>query len=247
MAEDQAELDKEDAQEKADAEWLAKLGNREPPHYPPDGVSNPVWWTPLQAWKKAHPEIIAEEKAERKREQAKRERKRVEELARWKAANPKKIAAIIKAVGIEKLTAEIEIAHVTEAAIMRMIDTSEADCFDEMTAKEIADEIFDDIMSGPRSVADKAKRLKRELKNPAGALERARVAAQRQEMEGDKDDAKANLRGSGDSWSDAKDEWEADWLEGNWTADAEAEFIVSFENQWLKDHGTPFPGLVEAA
>jgi hypothetical protein len=257
MAEDQAALDRENAQEKADARWLADLGDSEPvnpdPEMPrhncPDGISNPVWWDAIAAWEKAHPEIVAQRKAEERAAYEAEQEPERKKLDEWKAANPKKIAAIIKAVGIDKLTKPIEVEHVTVAAIMRMIDDTDADELETTGVKEYADDVFDQIMSEPRRVANNEKRLKRELKNPAAALERARDEAQREEMDGsgEKDEAKADARQNGESWSDIKDEWEEQWLEDNWTPEAEAEFVVSFENQWLKDHGTPFPELVEAA
>ena len=78
MAEDQAALDKEDAQERADAKWLADLGDNEPvnpdpemPRHnaPADGVpSYELWWSALDAWEKAHPEIVAQREAEERAE-----------------------------------------------------------------------------------------------------------------------------------------------------------------------------------
>ena len=51
------------------------------------------------------------------------------------------------------------------------------------------------------------------------------------------DSAKADNRGSGESWSDIKDEWISDWIESNWDDDREAEFDAEFQEQWNADHG----------
>ncbi len=88
--------------------------------------------------------------------------------------------------------------------------------------------------------AKEAKRIKREAKDPAAALERARDAAQREAMADEKDEAKRDARENGDAWSDVKEEWEADWLASNWMPEEEADFLVTFWNQWQKDHGAPF-------
>jgi hypothetical protein len=164
-----------------------------------------------------------------------------EALAKWKAANPKKIAAIIRAT-MAMAKAPIEVEHVAEAAVMSLIDSSStAEELEGASVKDVAESIFDCITFEPRRAADLAKRLQKELKNPAAALDRARVAAQREEMGDDKDEAKAEARQNGEAWGDISEEWTETWLEDNWTPEAEAEFIVSFENDWLKDHGTPFP------
>lgn len=163
-----------------------------------------------------------------------------EALAKWKAANPKKIAAIIKTT-MAMAKAPIEVKHATEAAIMSLIDSSTAEELEGESVKDMAESIFEAITCEPRRAADLAKRLRKELKNPAAALERAREAAQREEMQDEKDEEKTSCRENGESWSDIKEEWEAEWLENNWTAEAEAEFIVGFEKDWLKDHGTPYP------
>jgi hypothetical protein len=186
----------EDRREKADAEWLAKLGKREPPNNP-KGVSYSIWAKAHDAWNKAHPEVIARRKAKEKAE----------------------YEAWIKEGSPEAL----------EAA------ASDAECEKEMAASEA------------KAMASTARRIKREAKDPAAALERARVEAQHDEMDGDKDEAKADARQNGEAWGDVKEEWEADWIETNWTPEAEAEFIVSFENDWLKDHGAPFLATAEPA
>jgi predicted transcriptional regulator len=167
-----------------------------------------------------------------------------EALAKWKAANPKKIAAINKAT-MAMAKAPIEIEHVTEAAIMSLIDSCTAEELEGESVKDMAESIFDGITFEPRRAADLAKRLKKEMKNPAAAFERAREQAQRDEMQDDKDEEKTSCRENGESWSDKKEEWEAEWLENNWMPEEEAEFIVGFEKDWLKDHGTPFPARVE--
>jgi len=67
-------------------------------------------------------------------------------------------------------------------------------------------------------------------------------------MDSDKTDEKRDVRERGDTWSDVKEEWEEQWIEDNWDAETEAAFLVAFENQWFKDHGTPFPAeQLEAA
>jgi hypothetical protein len=93
--------------------------------------------------------------------------------------------------------------------------------------------------------ASEARRIKREAMNPPATLDRARVVTQREEMQSDTDEARSAARQDGESWSDIKDEWQQDWLETNWTAEAEPAFIVSFESRWLNDHGKPFPELVD--
>ena len=89
--------------------------------------------------------------------------------------------------------------------------------------------------------ADKVKRLKRELKDPAAALARAREDDQEIEMQEEKDEEKESLRGTDEKWGDVRDEWIAEWIKNNWDEEAEADFVEGFNKTWLKDHGTPFP------
>ena len=119
--------------------------------------------------------------------------------------------------------------------------------------KTDADAIFDNIMGdvwvaerAAKAVVSEARRIKREIKDPAAALAKALDAAKREAMEnsGDKDDAKRDARESGEAWGDIKDEWEEQWIEDNWTAEEEAAFLIEFWAHWLKDHGSPFPEAV---
>lgn len=86
--------------------------------------------------------------------------------------------------------------------------------------------------------ASEAKRIKREAKNPAAAMNKAREAEQREAMADERDEARKD---AGADWSDTKDEWVEDWIKAEWSADWEAEFVARFKAQWLKEHGTPFP------
>jgi hypothetical protein len=60
-------------------------------------------------------------------------------------------------------------------------------------------------------------------------------------MECDRDDAKQQARESGEDWSEVKDEWEADWIEANWTEEREKEFLNRFKHEWQRNHRQEFP------
>jgi hypothetical protein len=91
---------------------------------------------------------------------------------------------------------------------------------------------------------DDCKRLAKEAKNPAKALDAARKQRQRDDMECDRDEAKQQARESGDSWSEMKDDWERDWVETNWN---EEQFQNEYKEDWKRDHGQEFPNSNFAA
>jgi hypothetical protein len=59
-------------------------------------------------------------------------------------------------------------------------------------------------------------------------------------MEDEYDEAKAEARESGETWSEIKDEWIEEWLANNWDEEAEAEFVADFQERWKYDHGKPW-------
>lgn len=86
--------------------------------------------------------------------------------------------------------------------------------------------------------ADEAARVKRDAKNPAAAMVRAREAEQRELMEDDRNEARKD---AGEDWADEKEEWIANWIASEWKPDMEEGFIADFKEAWFKDHGAPFP------
>jgi hypothetical protein len=84
-----------------------------------------------------------------------------------------------------------------------------------------------------------AKRIKWEASHPEQAKNKAREKAQRDAMENDKDDAKAEFRESGELWGDVKEEWIDEWITDNWCAEEEAKFEKNFQEQWVREHNTP--------
>ena len=101
-----------------------------------------------------------------------------------------------------------------------------------------------EIIFEAKREAEKVKRLARELKNPAAALARARADREREDMAGDRDDAKADARANGETWGDISEEWAEQWHKENpWTPELEADFVAAFNKTWLAEHGTAFPGI----
>jgi hypothetical protein len=80
-----------------------------------------------------------------------------------------------------------------------------------------------------------------EAKNPQKALDDSRKQQQSDDMDDDRREAKREARESGESWSDIKDEWEADWLRDNWSDDREQEFLAGFKADWQRSHRQEFP------
>jgi hypothetical protein len=85
-----------------------------------------------------------------------------------------------------------------------------------------------------------AKRIKWEAKNPAKAKEKAREEARSLTMENEYDEAKAEARENGETWSDVKDKWIEQWIEDHGNEKEEAEFEARFQERWKKDHGKPW-------
>jgi hypothetical protein len=88
---------------------------------------------------------------------------------------------------------------------------------------------------------DDRKRFIKQAASPQKALKRDREQEQRDEMECDRDDARQQARESGESWSEVKDEWEADWIQDNWTEEREKEFLDRFKDEWQRNHRQKFP------
>jgi hypothetical protein len=88
---------------------------------------------------------------------------------------------------------------------------------------------------------DRRKRFAKEAKNPQKTLDAARKLARDEEMESDRDDAKAEARESGERWSDMADKFEADWLRDNWDEEREQKFIAGFNYDWRDHHGQEYP------
>jgi hypothetical protein len=85
------------------------------------------------------------------------------------------------------------------------------------------------------------KEAKTAAKDPDRYLQKARESEQDTYMADDRDEAKRDARDGGESWSDQKEQWEADWIADNWDDEREAEFKRDFLAQWERDHGKPFP------
>jgi hypothetical protein len=95
-------------------------------------------------------------------------------------------------------------------------------------------EVEQETQDAKDSVA-KAKRIKWEDKHPEEAKAKARERAQAEAMQDEMDSAKEDNRGSGEAWSDIKDEWISDWIDNNWDDEREAEFEAEFQEQWNGD------------
>lgn len=111
-------------------------------------------------------------------------------------------------------------------------------------AREIVD-LVQSMYDGVRDIIDeddKRKRLTKEAKNPQKTLDRARDQERCWGMEDDRAEAKKEARECGDSWSDIKDAWEAEWLADHWDEKQEQEFLDGFKVEWRRDHGQEFPG-----
>jgi len=94
---------------------------------------------------------------------------------------------------------------------------------------------------------DKRKRCIKQARDPQKALDDARKQEQRDQMEGDRDEAKEEARESGELWSDIKDQWESDWFDSNWTDEREQGFLDQFKREWQRDHGQEYPNSSFAA
>jgi hypothetical protein len=88
---------------------------------------------------------------------------------------------------------------------------------------------------------DDRKRFIKQARNPQKALDDDREREQRGEMECDRNDARQEARQSGESWSEVKDQWEADWILDNWTDEREQEFLKRFKHEWQCNHRQEFP------
>jgi len=99
---------------------------------------------------------------------------------------------------------------------------------------------FDKICEIVEADDDRKRRIK-EVKNPQRFLDDSRKLEQRYEMEDDRNEAKREARENGESWSDVKDEWEAEWFADHWGDKREQEFLDAFKAEWKRNHGREFP------
>jgi hypothetical protein len=110
-------------------------------------------------------------------------------------------------------------------------------------AREVAD-LAESMSDGIRGVIyedDQRKRAIKEAKNPEKTLDAARKNEQHWEKDDERNEAKREARQNGESWSDAKDAWEANWLTDNWDEKREQKFLERFKANWRRDHGQEFP------
>jgi hypothetical protein len=127
-------------------------------------------------------------------------------------------------------------AGITPALAEKLADLMEpmVGSFDSETAP------YDKILTIVSKEHDRKLRTK-EAKNPQKVLDDERERAQNDEMESDRDDAKAEARESDERWSDKAEEWEAEWLRDNWDDEQEQQFLRSFYCDWLMNHNQEFP------
>jgi hypothetical protein len=118
-----------------------------------------------------------------------------------------------------------------------------AERFTPAQAREIESlvrQAFDKICEIVEADDDRKRRIK-EVKNPQRFLDDSRKLEQRYEMEDDRNEAKREARENGESWSDVKDEWEAEWFADHWDDKREQEFLDAFKAEWKRNHGREFP------